>query len=266
VKPRVSIITTFYNRPARVFDSFVYQMNRNELKGCELIAVDDGSDRRLADNRIAIEHHYPTLPLRWVSLEPEPTAYSINGYNNPTRAWNHALSVAEGDIIVVVASDVLIPDVTIDTARIGARERVWMCAVTDIGSGQQYLGHQRIAPFGWVMAWNRAKHDVRWDEEYMKGMAFDDNDFTARLALAFGQIWIDMGLTAFHQSHDPVAYSDGLKGHAINERYTREKWGGIPWHGAHDDPLKIAMAVSGSARILQVTRSPVCRLEDPVSV
>jgi hypothetical protein len=61
-------------------------------------------------------------------------------------------------------------------------------------------------------------------------------------------------VAAFHQSHKQTAYSDGLFGHDINERYTYKKWGGIPWTGLENDPLKVKMHQNRHELVLSVKR------------
>lgn len=246
---RASVITTVFNRPLCVLDNMLRSVCANDLTSTEIIIVDDGSTAQYGDLSMnATVHRIDTKADR-------PETYQIpGGYNNPTYAWNRALDAAQGDIIIVVGSDCILQPRTLKAAR-QCGKALWMCGVVDLDSGMQYLGPQRIAPFGWVMAWNRSHlGDIRWDESYLKGMAFDDNDMTARLALAAKQIHMDFSITAWHQSHPQTAYSDGLYGHGINERYTREKWGGIPWSGEKDDPLRVAMARQGNLHVLQVER------------
>lgn len=255
---RASVITTVYNRDPRVLENMLASVRGNDLSGTEVVIVDDGST--LYEGETIWTSRPPLFSdsmLRWSRIDTKadrPDTYQIDGYNNPAYAWNRALDAAQGDIIIVVGSDCILQSRTLKAAR-QCGKAVWMCGVVDIDSGAQYLGPQRIAPFGWVMAWNRKEiGDIRWDENYLRGMAFDDNDMTARLGLAAKQIHLDFSITAFHQSHASTAYSDGLYGHGINERYTREKWGGIPWSGEKDDPLRVAMARQGNLHILQVER------------
>ena len=253
--PRASVITTIYNREPRVLQNMLISLFKNDMIATELIIVDDGSK-----DDLRCELPWKSPASRWISIDTKadrPETYQLEGgYNNPVYAWNRALDEAQGDIIIVVSSDCILQPRTLKAAR-QCGKAVWMCGVVDIDSGMQYLGPNRIAPFGWVMAWDRSKiGDVRWDENYLYGMAFDDNDFTARLGLRAKQIHMDFSITAFHQSHAQTAYSDGLYGHGINERYTIEKWGGIPWSGVPSDPLRVAMARRNDLHILQVELKP----------
>jgi len=256
--PRASVLITLYNRPRRMFHNTLHQLRRNDLRNTEVVIVDDGSTKDYSDMQSYCEQH--EMPVKWIRIEKDPTCYSIDGYNTPVRAWNTALDAASGEIIVTLASDCLIPPHAMNHARRPGKA-IWMCAVTDIDTCTEFLGRTRMAPLGWFMSWNRSLYDVRWDDEYMKGIAFDDNDFTARLALAAKTVNIDLGITAFHQSHPQTAYSDGLRGHEINERYTWKKWGGVPWKRCQDDPIVVKTTVTGSTRVLYVSRKDETLLE-----
>lgn len=252
--PRTSVLTTIYNRPLRVLRNTFHQYRRNDLTGTELIVVDDSSTKDYGQIRDYLTQY--EVPFKWIRLEPsdypfEP--YSIEGYNNPAFAWNTALEAASGEVIVTLASDCLIPPNALKHAKTPGRS-IWMCGVVDMDTGAQYLGVGRIAPYGWFMSWNRSIHDVKWDLECLRGMDYDDNDFTARLALAAKRVDIDLQITAFHQSHVATAYSDGHLGSDINERYMWKKWGGIPWSGCSTDPLVVSQSKDGHLFVLHVER------------
>ena len=104
----------------------------------------------------------------------------------------------------------------------------WMPCVIDQDSNTEYLGPNRLVPLGWFYGTHR-KNFPGWDEEYLKGIAFEDNDVMARLALKVGRFVIDQSCVAWHQSHPQTAYSDELKGWTINRDYTVKKWGAVPW-------------------------------------
>jgi glycosyltransferase involved in cell wall biosynthesis len=247
----VSVLMTVYNRPRNVLGRALHQLMLSvyhyEDSNTEVIVVDDGSTERYDDMigaGITVER-----------LEKDPNCYSIDGTNNPSRAWNHGLDKASGDIIVCLASDCLVPRSGIKKAA-NCGDTFWQARTVNDPGGEEFLGASRLAPYGWFMAWDRRIHDIRWDENYMRGIAFEDNDMTARLAKAFGGVNIDLSLVVKHQSHPQIAYSDNLEGWKINEAYTREKWGGIPWC----DPRVMRAETSLS---VAVEREVVC---EPVSV
>jgi glycosyltransferase involved in cell wall biosynthesis len=251
--PRTSVLMTLFDRPTREFQNVLHQLRKNDLTGTEIIIVDDGSTKDYSRIRSYIDQH--EMPVKWVRLEkedyPDYTYYIGENYNNPALAWNTALDNAEGEIIVLMGSDILLPVGALKRAKTPARG-VWCCGIVDIDTSTEFLGRSRVAPYGWFMSWNRMFHDVRWDLEYLRGMAYDDNDFSARLALSAKSVDIDLSCTAYHQSHPPTAYSDGHKGHDINERYTWKKWGGIPWDGCETDPLEVTMNMRNRLHHLHV--------------
>lgn len=260
---RDSILMTVYNRPERVLFNTFHGLRRNRLLvESEIVIVNDGSTwdySRLKDYLTKYE-----VPYRWIDIntvEDCPDTYNIDGYNNPVHAWNVALDAAKGSRITVVSSDCIVPPHMMNHAR-KCGKSVWMSTVVDMDSGMIYLGGPRTAPYGWCMTWNRENApDVRWDENYLKGMGFDDNDITAQLAIAHGDIVIDPEVTVFHQSHPAVAYSDGHFGHDINERYILKKWGGVPWKGDEDEPLAITKGKRNGAIVLHVERKPMAEME-----
>lgn len=252
---RTSVLMTLFDRPRREFQNVLCQLRKQDLTSTEIIIVDDCSTKDYSSTKSYIQQY--EMPVEWIRLEqkdyPDHT-YRIGSYNNPVKAWNTALDAANGDIIVTLASDVMIQKGALRHAKKPGRG-VWCCSIIDMDSGTEYLGRSRIAPYGWFMSWNREFNEVRWDEEYLRGMAFDDNDFSARLALSANRVEINMSIRGFHQSHFPTAYSDGHRGHDINERYTWKKWGGVPWSGDECDPLAVKKAFLGGMHVLHVERA-----------
>lgn len=252
---RDSILLTVYDRPERVLFNTFHSLRRNDLTGSEIVIVDDGSTKDYGRIKAYLMQY--EVPFEWITVDTikdRPGTYNLNGYNNPAYAWNCALDAAKGARITVLSSDCIIPPHMMNHARL-CRKSIWMSTVVDIDSGTIFLGRERIAPYGWCMSWNRENApDVRWDEMYLKGMGFDDNDITAQLAVAHGEVRIDPGVTAFHQSHLQMAYSDGHYGMDINERYTCKKWGGVPWYGGDDEPLGITQGRRAGEIVLHVER------------
>ena len=257
-----SIITTLYNRPVLTLRNVFHALRRQNLKNTEIIVVDDGSTKDYSRIHSYIASY--EIPVNWIKIntvEDCPGTYNIDGYNNPSHAWNVGLEAARGDRITMLASDCIIPANAMDRAR-RCRKSIWMSCVVDMDSGMVYLGKARLAPYGWFMTWRRdVVGEIRQDETYLKGMGFDDNDFTARLALKTLSIAIDPAVTAFHQSHPAIAYSDGHLGHDINERHTWKKWGGIPWSGCETDPLEVTQSRQGDYLMLHVERRELAAAE-----
>lgn len=231
---KFSVLMTVYNRPQLTLMNTLVKLGANDFTDGEIVIVNDGSTIPYEPIRDA----FKDLPIRWVDAPGHNGAYSLDGYNNPSAAWNLALKEARGDVVFPLSSDCIVPPYSIDAAfELDMSNVVWMCCVVDMDTNQTYFGPDAIRPLGWFYGVCREKmRNVGWDENYMKGLAFEDNDVMARLGLEMGRFVLDMRCTAWHQSHPQTAYSDKLKGWNINRGYTIEKWGAIPW--GKDCPLK----------------------------
>ena len=263
-----SVLMTLYNRPHLVLLNTLTALGKNDLSNTEIVIVDDGSTVDYS----AIQEAYAALPLKWVrvdTVKDRPDTYNLDGYNNPSYAWNQALAAAEGENIHILSSDTLLPPHALASARKRMLNKVVYCGmVVDMDTANEYLGQQRVAPLGWFLSTTKTQlkkiSDSKgnaWDEAYLNGIAFEDNDFTARLALNVGRVIVDLSVCCWHQSHPQTAYSDDMKGWKANEAYTLQKWGGIPWshlkwHSGHEDPLK-SMDVTTVGPTLHVDLSKV---------
>jgi len=230
---KFSVVMTLYNRPQVTLINTLMKLGCNDWKDGEIVIVDDGSTLPYEP----LMGSFGNLPVRWErvdTLAERPGTYSIEGTNNPAYAANCGVEAAKGDYIFWLSSDVMLPPHIIDKAfDLDLTKVAWMPCVVDLDTNATYLGPDRLAPLGWFYGTHR-KHfeSVKWDEEYLKGIAFEDNDFMCRLGLEVGRFVIDKSVVAWHQSHAQTAYSDELKGWKINQEYTMKKWGGIPWHDA----------------------------------
>jgi GT2 family glycosyltransferase len=72
-----------------------------------------------------------------------------------------------------------------------------------------------------------------WDENFLFGCCWEDNDFVGRLALVCDKINCDWGAIAWHQSHYQPAYEktqEIIDANKRNANYINTKWAGsIPW-------------------------------------
>lgn len=250
---------TVYNRPQVALVNTLNALGKNDLADTEILVVDDGStalyEPLLAAYKGLVRYE------RIDTCKDRPAAYNINGLNNPAYANNRAVELAKGETICFMSSDTIIQARTLTMLKsMTLRKIAWMPCVVDVddfsmfSARGHYLSPARLAPFGWFYATHRANFEaVRWDEEYLNGIAFEDNDFMARLALHVGRFVVDTDCIAFHQSHPPSAYSDGLHGHAINQRYTLKKWGAIPWHPQTGECLEIKQTNVNAQLVLDVT-------------
>lgn len=204
------------------------------------VVVDDGSDDEhraaYAESRKFLSE---CIPVEWIetsTIEARPWTYHIGGHNNPAYANNIAIARARElgpDRLLMLSSDTIIERDALRVALGYGLDSIVCGRTVDEDSGEVYCSSEHPWPWCWfVLADARAYADVPFDEEYLRGMGFEDIDFMARLFLRVGKIVIDDRIRCTHQSHFRTAYSDGRKGERRSRIYTHGKWvGGIPFHG-----------------------------------
>jgi len=101
---KFSVIMTVYNRPQLVLMNTLVKLGANDWEDGEIIVVDDGSRLPYGPMRESFKH----LPVRWVDC-PQTECYSLDGTNNPVRAWNLGLKEAKGDFLFPMSSDIIAP-------------------------------------------------------------------------------------------------------------------------------------------------------------
>lgn len=203
----------------------------------EVVIVDDRSCTDLTWARKYGELAFPNF--KWIRLD-DYECWTIDGFANPARAFNEALKAAEGEAVWIMSSDVLVNPALIERARkVDVNAMVWTPLVLDLETGRQYCGPTRLFPMPWFLVASR-QHclDVGgWDEAYLKGMCFEDNDFVGRLALKTGAFCGEWTVVCYHQSHDQPAYlvADPAVKEANdrNREWTMRKWGGIPFNSEY---------------------------------
>lgn len=251
--PKNTVVMTVYDRPHMTLINTLNALGKTGLQDTEILVVDDGSNASYEP----LLSSYQGLPIRLVrcdTVKDRPGTYNIDGSNNPAYANNFALEHVDSENVFWMSSDVMVQPRTIfEAMKLDLSKVVWMPCVTDLDTSDEFLGPTRLAPFGWFFATKTdTLREVGWDEEYLKGIAFEDNDFMARLALHVKRFVVDMNVRAWHQSHPQKAYSDGKVGWDTNKRYTLDKWGGIPWHTEEKSPLKIQMTTVNHQVVLDV--------------
>jgi glycosyltransferase involved in cell wall biosynthesis len=242
---RDSIILTVFNRPVHVLANTLRALYQNDLEDTEVIVVDDGSDLETKGFLEILQEEYQFELHDIDTNQRQPDTCNFSGHNNPAYVNNCALELAQGKHITLLSSDCIIPPHAMSKAR-EYPKAMWVPRVMDMDSGHLWLHRQRFFPMCWFV--RAPKHAIEpFDLEYLKGMAFEDNDWTARVALATNTVVLDENVTIFHQSHPMVAYQakDGTvptipvanSQFLTNEGYTHRKWGGVPWQANGADPL-----------------------------
>lgn len=210
----------------------------SDLSESEIIVVNDGS---VYDYSFVEPVYASRMPIRWVKMDPYEafrTGESEN-YNNPAKAFNRALQEAQGERVIILSSDVIVPPVVLLKARKQYAEgQVWCPMVVDLGSSQEYCGPHRVFPMPWMLQMPRELilRAGGWDEAYLHGLCFEDNDLLGRLALTCEKLVCDWGSVVWHQSHYQPAYrmDDPVVKDANdrNRALTLRKWSGIPFGDA----------------------------------
>ena len=252
-----TIILTVFNRPELMLLNTFMGIANNDLSDTEILVVDDGSTIDYTDFQATLEG----LPIRWLrrsTVHECPNTYNLGGHNNPAYVNNIAMNEAKGENLFWLSSDVILPPHALDRARRwNPNDVVWVPRTVDMDTAKEFCGPERVFPMCWGV-YTTKEHCVLaggLDERYIEGMAFEDNDFMARLAQRTGKLIVDLGVTVWHQSHAQVATSDGGDGYTRSEAYTRQKWGdAIPWTGQADDPLGMKMNQVEDILIVKVTK------------
>lgn len=255
MRSRNAIILTVFNRPELMLLNTMIGLRKNDLKDTDILIVDDGSTIDYADLRDTMTEMQ--LPFRWErcsTLEARPDAYNIDGHNNPAWVNNRAVEMTDSENLFFLSSDTIIPPNTMNSALIWDLDKtVYSARVIDMDSGVEWCGMSRTFLACWFIGVSRALFDRvgGFDEKFLEGMAFEDTDFTGRAVIDTRKAVIDCGTLALHQSHERVAYSDGMDGYLRSQEYARAKWGGqAPWD-SKDEPLNIVATVAGDKCIIK---------------
>ncbi len=234
-----SVLLTVYDREYEVILACLRGLSRSLDEDSEVIVVNDGSSMNYAGVKAYGTKMLPNF--RWIEM-PEYDAFRIEpGFNNPAKAFNAALEAASGDRVYVMSSDVLVSKPVIERSmRYDFEEMAWTPLVVDTDSGMQYCGPLRLFPAPWFLGCSR-KHLIAcggWDETYLQGMCYEDNDFIGRIMLQTKRFIGDWSVAVYHMSHDQPAYAVSdpaiAEANRVNREYTKAKWAGIPFGGSED--------------------------------
>ena len=231
---QTAVVMTVYNRPLIVLLN-TFSALRRALPAAQVIVVDDASTT--LPNLESVCHDFAFTYTRCDTIAECPGTYNIDGYNNPSHAFNVGIEAAKDcHELVIMSSDIIVQSKVGEMLKVYSEEKlldkaVWMPTIIDMDSGAPYLSPMCHWPMPWFCMTLKRHVDAigRYDERYLKGIAFEDNDFSGRLLSHVGGLVIDGNVLAYHQSHPQTAYSDKGRGWTTNENYTREKWGGVPF-------------------------------------
>lgn len=234
---KTSVIMTLFNREPEIILSTLRTLRGHDLSEFEVIVVDDNSDADYRSKVVELIIKPILAPMNGRIVEMAPyDSYHIQGFKNPAKAFNRALDEAVGERLIIMSSDVLAPARVMEKALTFEPDETIFCPmVIDIDTGGEYCGPNRVFPMPWFLGTSTAKARAcgGWDENYMLGMCYEDNDFVARLALEVGSVTYDWGCIVWHQSHYQPAYRVDQQWVAManqrNKVYTADKWKGIPF-------------------------------------
>jgi hypothetical protein len=194
---------------------------------------------------------YHDMPFKVVFIEAEETTgkkfpHKDNSWKGPAKAWNRAFQqrATESDLLYCFSSEVVQDEGNILKAKTlaltGEAAIFGSChnSITKqlvIGDDTGLLVSSKMArPLGFIACIPTAK--VRqiqgFDQEFMKGFWYDDDDFYLRLwQTGIPFVFYD-SIHGIHLDHErpTLETTEGQKGIAINRAYMFQKHGTInPW-------------------------------------
>ncbi len=236
--------------------STLRSLHRCGLAEAELVIVDDRSGMDYSWIRDYAKPRFDTV--KWQPTG-EYEGFRADGYGNPARAFNVGLDICTGERLVVMSSDVIItPGAVKSMDRFHADDALYTPKVIDMDSGVEYCGSRRPFPMPWFLAMPTkvAQQVGGWDEAYLGGFCYEDNDFVARVARRLGVIRCDWEAIVYHQSHVQPAYDvksdEILAANLRNRDICMKKWSGIPF-----DDEKAAFTITKKPDPLGCTRLEV---------
>ena len=228
-----SILITVFNRDPEVLARTLQALSLNDLAECEVIIIDDGST--VDYTKLKEEYSF----ARWVRVEADEypagtfmLPHEDGGvYNNPALAMNRSIAEAKGDRLIFLGSDCLLPPHAIAAAK-EAGPFPWFGSVVDTCDGHEMVGASRPVPYHWFLSVEKKIVEAIGgvDEEFLKGVGCEDDDFGAMLATYCGAIVFALDVVVEHQSHErwiDVA-KDAPVGYERSLAYLEKKWGGSP--------------------------------------
>lgn len=259
----VAILSVYNRQPIVLHRTLMALVNQKDKVRLGLVIVDDGSDEEFRFSYRRMRDELKTLfPLVWLetsTLKERPETYHINGHNNPAYCTNLAIEEAAkmgAERLLLLSSDIVLDQNSLSFALKHSPDEVVVGQTMDSNSHTIFCRSDRIWPMCWfVLAGTGHIAQTKFDEEYLKGMAFEDNDFMGRMLLRTERMVIDDTILCLHQTHAPTAYSDHLQGFQVSEEYTKKKWGGVPFR-PNDSSLTFNVVLEERAAVLTNPNAP----------
>lgn len=233
---RAAVLTT-YERPLWLLWPCVKAL-REALPDDPIILVDDGSSEEYRD---MAKSALDGVGLTWVetdTIKEHPGAFHRGGHNDPAHSTNVGLDVAKdlgADHVLLVSSDCIVQNTLGEwCAAMDQMADRFVCntQAVNLADALVLCSTQRPRPFQWCQYFRREHAEAieGFDIGFLRGLGYEDNDFSGRLIRHVGQALIDDRITTWHMHHPCVWFGNG-DGEQANEAYCREKWGGtIPFN------------------------------------
>jgi len=232
---KTSVLMTVHDREPEVLLATLRSLHRSGLSESELVIVDDRS--KMAYTWIKDYAKPRFRSVKWIPTG-EYAGFRADGYGNPAHAFNVGLDICTGERLIVMSSDVIAtPASCWSMDRFWTPEYLYTPRVINMDTYREYCGATRPFPMPWflVMSTKLAQQVGGWDETFINGLCYEDNDFVGRLGLQVEAIRCDWDAVVYHQSHVQPAYdvkSEEISAaNARNRDIIKKKWGGIPFDG-----------------------------------
>jgi glycosyltransferase involved in cell wall biosynthesis len=245
------LICTVYNRGEEILTKTLQAFCDQTVTNFRMLIVDDGSTDGAIEK--AIKNTKADELLRLTVLKVDTHAdrphcmKTPRGDNSPVYAFNRGIQWAKEngyENLIFFSSDIIpAPDVIEKTGNYLPRFKDICFHAKVMEPGNQgyakdgtFCSSTVIRPLGWFFGTHirnidRVKLnttvDEWFDECYLRGFAYEDGDFTGRVAIATGKMVIDDNIFVLHQHHSTDQPSVG---HRNNALYARKHWGHPePW-------------------------------------
>jgi len=240
MKPAV-LIGTIFNREIEILAPAFAALAANDQSNFDIMIVDDGSTNDNIDRALESTTLTPRIIRVDTARDRPNTAFLRTGHNNPAYPFNVAIkqAIADGyEYIFFYSSDVVIPPHAFAHASTFFPELDKICWHAKTMQGDIIFNStKKINPLGWfwgthksILEKARVSPDQWYDERYMAGFGYEDDDFTLRVALAADQIVVDDRVATEHPDHERnyTNFQEGAQGCYVNATYGASKWNGHP--------------------------------------
>jgi GT2 family glycosyltransferase len=257
---KLSAILTINNRPPdvsrKVADSFALEGNQPD----EMIVVLDRPTTQAEKGAVAAYNGNLGFPVKFVTVEGEP------GWKGPGRAWNHGFREATGDLFYCISSEVVQDAGNLDKARALAEDgrtvvfgSCWNSVKKSLVKNAPHgllCSSEFPRPLGFIVCMPSLK--VReidgFDEKFMDGFWYDDDDFFFRLFRTGVSFTFDDSVNGVHLDHDRADLNCkrgwemiGInKQNMIRKHGTEKVWEGLALRVSSSDGQTIWTHLNGS--------------------